>query len=190
MTARDLPTAEALEAADWMLVFFIGTRTWAHQDNRNTVATRIQDAAEILAARRVAEALAAPIPMILFCPNCGWQHVDAPSPGWDNPPHKSHLCHACAHIWRPADVATVGVVEIETIGSGDTASIIRGPIRPAAEARRAALEDIRQRFNRLWNARAEEDDQTGFNAALMAGMTEMFNEAIAALIDAPPARAK
>src|SRR5574340_600312 len=25
--------------------------------------------------------------------------------GWDNPPHRSHLCHGCGHIWRPADVA-------------------------------------------------------------------------------------
>jgi len=50
----------------------------------------------------------APISMILHCPKCGLQHVDEPderTPGWENPPHRSHLCHGCGHIWRPADVA-------------------------------------------------------------------------------------
>lgn len=63
-----------------------------------------------------------PIPMILFCPACGLQHIDAPEPegGWDNPPHKSHLCHGCGHIWRPADVATNGVAEISTRGDHDS----------------------------------------------------------------------
>ncbi|WP_186163383.1 hypothetical protein [Burkholderia gladioli] len=83
---------------------------------------------------------AAPIPMLLFCPQCGTQHIDAPEnePGqlisggpnagravspkvtWSNPPHRSHLCHACSCIWRPADVATVGVDAIETRGKADT----------------------------------------------------------------------
>lgn len=77
--------------------------------------------------------------MILYCPNCGMQHIDKPEgqfyPGhtadesvaankayglWDNPPHKSHLCHGCGCIWRPADVATNGVAELKTSGKGDT----------------------------------------------------------------------
>lgn len=81
----------------------------------------------------------APIPMVLFCPECGLRHVDAPEsdvtmypegawrdgpmvrvPGWKNPPHRSHLCHGCGCIWRPADVATVGVAKIETRGKADT----------------------------------------------------------------------
>ena len=79
-----------------------------------------------------------PIPMILFCPMCGVQHIDAPethhldleldragmdggySASWDNPPHRSHLCHACGCIWRPADVPTTGVAKIETRGNADT----------------------------------------------------------------------
>lgn len=28
---------------------------------------------------------------------------------WKNPPHKSHKCHNCNLIWRPANVATIGV---------------------------------------------------------------------------------
>jgi hypothetical protein len=84
----------------------------------------------------------APIDMILHCPACGLQHVDAPETDeqynerlfesswwecggdkperWTNPPHRSHLCHGCGHIWRPADVATNGVREIKTQGKNDT----------------------------------------------------------------------
>lgn len=64
-----------------------------------------------------------PIPMLLFCPKCGSQHIDEPderTSEWDNPPHRSHLCHACGCIWRPADVATVGVVRISSAGKADT----------------------------------------------------------------------
>jgi len=74
-----------------------------------------------------------PIDMVLFCPACGLQHIDEPdghdqaadkllagrSP-WDNPPHRSHLCHGCGHIWRPADVATNGVAAIRTAGHADS----------------------------------------------------------------------
>lgn len=70
------------------------------------------------------EAREEPIPMILHCPACGTQHVDAPEPasGWTNPPHTSHLCHnpACRTVWRPADVPTVGVAALETRGARDT----------------------------------------------------------------------
>jgi hypothetical protein len=80
---------------------------------------------------------AKPIPMLLWCPKCHVQHIDdvesvlawtggsAPEPShdeitWDNPPHRSHLCHACGCIWRPADVATEGVRSIATVGKADT----------------------------------------------------------------------
>ena len=64
-----------------------------------------------------------PIPMVLFCPSCHTQHIDEPderTPEWDNPPHRSHLCHQCGCIWRPADVATEGVAAITTVGKADT----------------------------------------------------------------------
>jgi hypothetical protein len=64
----------------------------------------------------------APIDMLLWCPQCGEQHIDAPderAPDWTNPPHKSHLCHGCSHIWRPADVPTNGVQSIKTKGQKD-----------------------------------------------------------------------
>jgi NTP pyrophosphatase (non-canonical NTP hydrolase) len=61
------------------------------------------------------------VPMLLFCPRCAEQHVDAPQPekGWENPPHRSHLCGACGHVWRPADVATTGVQVLDTAGARD-----------------------------------------------------------------------
>lgn len=80
----------------------------------------------------------APIDMVLHCPKCGEQHVDAveitPTPvpthpfgaitefvqSWTNPPHKSHLCHNCGHIWRPADVPTNGVAAVKTKGKEDS----------------------------------------------------------------------
>lgn len=74
-----------------------------------------------------------PVDMILHCPSCGLQHIDAPEthevltasglaevPDWTNPPHRSHLCHGCSHIWRPADVPTNGVAAIATKGSADS----------------------------------------------------------------------
>lgn len=74
-----------------------------------------------------------PLPMVLHCPACGLQHVDAKEthglddgeqepeePAWNNPPHRSHLCHGCGCIWRPADVPTNGVKAITTRGKADT----------------------------------------------------------------------
>lgn len=76
-----------------------------------------------------------PIDMILHCPKCGMQHIDAPDrleqiihresgtvvdEQWTNPPHRSHLCHGCGCIWRPADVPTNGVLAITTRGKADT----------------------------------------------------------------------
>lgn len=96
--------------------------------------------------------LDAPIDMVLFCPVCHVQHIDDSQPfcqddcecsrsfdkpvctytAWTNPPHCSHLCHACGWVWRPADVATNGVAEIKTRGQNDSSAardntIDRGP---------------------------------------------------------------
>lgn len=61
-----------------------------------------------------------PIDIVLHCPACGLQHIDAPTPGWTNEPHRSHLCHGCGHIWRPADVPTNGVPAVKTKGKADS----------------------------------------------------------------------
>lgn len=94
--------------------------------------------------------MTAPIDMILHCPACGTQHIDAEESEeqraiqaaelglvhgsrdwesfmekrWLNEPHRSHLCHHCKHIWRPADVPTNGVGEIKTKGKDDSATAL------------------------------------------------------------------
>ena len=81
-------------------------------------------------AEWAAREAARPIDMVLHCPACGLQHIDAPeSPtitshgySWTNPPHRSHLCHGCGHIWRPADVPTNGVQAVKTKGENDGAA--------------------------------------------------------------------
>lgn len=87
-----------------------------------------------------APAACAPIDMVLHCPACGLQHIDAPEPElgpnvtgdgdmplWNNPPHRSHLCAGCGHVWRPADVATNGVRAVKTGGKDDSPPAL--PIR-------------------------------------------------------------
>lgn len=70
-----------------------------------------------------AVSFATPVDMILHCPQCHTQHVDQPQivdgAMWTNPPHRSHLCNHCGHIWRPADIATNGVLFIQTKGTHD-----------------------------------------------------------------------
>lgn len=91
-----------------------------------------------------------PIDMVLLCPECGAQHIDVPKAcdmgvgcteagscyaaahgepnlcrHWTNPPHRSHPCAVCAHIWRPADVPTNGVAAIKTKGKNDSPISIR-----------------------------------------------------------------
>ena len=87
------------------------------------------------------------IDMVLHCPKCGLQHIDKDNSEdlrieaaelgvdregdrelehwieereWTNPPHRSHLCASCKHIWRPADVCTNGVLAVKTKGQEDS----------------------------------------------------------------------
>jgi hypothetical protein len=71
------------------------------------------------ASGSVPEDAKSPIDMVLHCPKCHTQHVDAPDHQWTNPPHRSHLCHECGHVWRPADVPTNGVAAVKTKGKAD-----------------------------------------------------------------------
>lgn len=49
----------------------------------------------------------APVPMLLWCPECGARHVDVGT--FATKPHHTHACQECGMVWRPAIVATVGV---------------------------------------------------------------------------------
>lgn len=104
------------------------------QNDEGVVLSVVSLSAPIYTAQPVAQAPDKPIDMVLFCPNCGKQHIDAPEYmlgqqvdvsdhaawDWTNPLHRSHLCHKCGTIWRPADVPTNGVASIKTAGKKDT----------------------------------------------------------------------
>lgn len=102
------------------------------------------DPANILPFEKFLEAIPDRLDMVLFCPSCGAQHIDmeehnhgcaahfhahakctgdSQGPCWTNPPHRSHLCATCGHIWRPADVATNGVAVIKTRGKNDSVPV-------------------------------------------------------------------
>lgn len=52
---------------------------------------------------------------------------------WLNPPHKSHRCHNCNTVWRPADVPTNGVEKAKTGGDNDTKDWGVNPNEPYTE---------------------------------------------------------
>jgi hypothetical protein len=79
------------------------------------------------------------VPMLLFCPRCRLQHVDAPQPekNWTNQPHRSHECQGCGHVWRPSDTYTTGVANIATKGKADGYA---DPLKPDLAPLRALVE--------------------------------------------------
>jgi hypothetical protein len=140
-----------------------------------------------------------PVDMVLFCPKCGMQHIDTPMTDaqyterlhesswwelggdkperWTNPPHRSHLCHGCGHIWRPADVATNGVAAVKTKGSKD--SPLATPATAASEvaqdaARMDWLENAYTRGaylgRREWNEFMTSVAERGFRGAIDAAL--------------------
>lgn len=48
------------------------------------------------------------IPMRLPCPSCGTLHVDDGT--FAEKIHHTHACQSCGNVWRPAVVATHGVL--------------------------------------------------------------------------------
>lgn len=89
-----------------------------------------------------------PIDMVLYCPRCCHQHIDKPeipeldraglpvdpATEWTNSPHRSHLCHSCGFVWRPADVATNGVAAVKTKGMNDSALLPPMPPRRISQS--------------------------------------------------------
>lgn len=72
-----------------------------------------------LAAVQPNQSAVEPIKMLLYCPRCEKQHVDAPEPekGWTNPPHATHTCKFCGLNWRPSNDNTDGVAGLSSIES-------------------------------------------------------------------------
>ena len=56
----------------------------------------------------VEAALAAPVPMLLWCPMCHARHLDEGELA--TRAHSSHDCRSCGLTWTPAKVPTVGVM--------------------------------------------------------------------------------
>lgn len=61
-----------------------------------------------------------PVPMVLYCPACGKQHLDQGE--FAIRPHRTHRCEntpagadGCGHEWRPASVPTVGVASLPEV---------------------------------------------------------------------------
>lgn len=151
------------------------------------------------AATREPPAPAVPIDMVLHCPVCGLQHIDEPEHereeeiylgdqvvdsvivSWDNPPHRSHLCHGCGHIWRPADVLTNGVAAVKTKGKADSAvATQRQPIVP--EGRK--LDHIQEREVGLVDIGHRDEDGVFYEVVTVD--TDNYNQPDAAM---PIARA-
>jgi rubredoxin len=108
--------------------------------------TRKSQHAAILAATKRAKEAAQPIPMILYCPSCELQHVDVDDDtgAWATTRHhRKHLCANCGHVWQPALVHTVGVVDLNTEQSPER--------EPEFTDHRAALQDALIAFQRALN---------------------------------------
>jgi hypothetical protein len=83
------------------------------------------------------------IMMLLWCPRCQTQHVDEPEPetGWTNPPHRTHKCKTCGHLWRPSDWPTAGVAAIETGSAVSARPYNPSPAQAARELAEALQKD-------------------------------------------------
>lgn len=143
-------------------------RAFVSEENAAALAKRVEELEQELAALR------RPVDMLLFCPVCSAQHIDAPderTPDWSNPPHKSHLCHACGHVWRPCDRPTNGVATLTTAGSkdGSAAPELRRPVvqsedllairsRAAADYDYSVYVDVEKVFEALGQAQREIHD--------------------------------
>lgn len=120
------------DASPWVWRHFVHSdRGYKHEVTDGMFKLYLAGRLERMAANK-------PIDMVLHCPACGLQHIDhdetregrigiddqpnsnSPLPNWTNPPHRSHLCHGCGYIWRPADVPTNGVQAITTRGKNDS----------------------------------------------------------------------
>ena len=142
-----------------------------------------------------------PIDMVLHCPACGLQHIDTSVPNpdwcdgcnpencegcgsvvtgkWTNPPHRSHLCHGCGHIWRPADVATNGVATLKTKGKADSAAPPQREPLPAG-FRLVPVEPTREFVKKVQNHGVwEEHEVRNLYADILAALGTAVAEPVA-----------
>lgn len=75
--------------------------------------------------RGVVMTIAPAVPMILYCPKCGEKHVDRGIFGTTHV-HRSHLCSACGHVWKPFNYATIGVEDVAAYKMAGSGAVIGG----------------------------------------------------------------
>ena len=76
--------------------------------------------------------------------------------------HRSHLCHGCGHIWRPADVPTEGVAHIETVGLNDSPALIRSAPDPGREEIEDAVEGLVMELMQAVHVHYQADEDPDF----------------------------
>ena len=125
---------------------------------------------------RIAD-LERPIDMVLHCPECGAQHIDAVTETWPNEPHRTHLCGACGYRWRPADVATNGVAAVKTRGKDDSPIVV-----PMARPRVPDFEAIKDKSMGELTAEQHDDAQELWLRKQAGWFNESAREHIAFLL--------
>lgn len=83
-----------------------------------------------------------PVPMLLWCPECGARDVDVGE--FATKRHHTHSCQLCGMTWRPAIVATVGVKFLPGFKDEVTALEPTGPIDPETGLPMQSGDDLRR----------------------------------------------
>lgn len=97
---------KAIDAAGllWGVVANVSGGDWTQQtEGWQIAAARARDAYH----EALAKEANAPIPLLLWCPECGARHIDEGE--FATKVHTSHSCQSCGMTWRPAIAPTVGV---------------------------------------------------------------------------------
>lgn len=92
-----------MKAARELLADYVDERSWPD----NLPVSLVARLRTLASAVGEAPAPAAPIPMLLHCPECRARHVDEGE--FATKIHHTHSCQSCGLTWRPAVVPTVGV---------------------------------------------------------------------------------
>lgn len=147
---KPLTAREALEEEIVSRIRYIGVKAGVAETVYGAMCHEVRCA---LAARLPADA---PIDMLLFCPRCNKQHVDAPQPeqGWTNPPHATHTCQHCGLLWRPSNENTNGAQSIAVLEAKHTERIAASfPAEPAALPERRVIAAFISPQNQEWQGR-------------------------------------
>ena len=80
--------------------------SWVRLSSPEALSSRLKETRARV--ERLEEASKPPIPMLLWCPECGERHIDRGD--FATKPHHTHACQECGMTWRPAVVPTVGVL--------------------------------------------------------------------------------